>query len=255
MEKIAIISDIHGCYISLKAVLDDIEKRGITRIFVLGDLVAKGSEPDRVIDLVKEKCEVVIKGNCDDIVGEKGTTEEHFWNKNKIGEKRQEYLKSLPYSYDFYFSGLKVRLIHASPKSMYESINFYNITEDMNEEIKDMFKSSEFIADKEDKEPDVVIFGHIHSPFLHRLDNKMLINPGSVSNSCDLMTKNNETKLLASYLILEGEYNSKEPASISYEFVKVLFDYKKEIENLKNSDMPNRDMAIKELETGIYKKR
>lgn len=249
MEKIAIISDVHGCYVSLKAVLDDIEKRNIKRIFMLGDLVAKGSQPEKTIDLIKEKCEIVIKGNCDDIVGEKGTTAEHFWNKEKIGKERQEYLASLPEYYDFYMSGLNIRLLHASPKSMYNSINIYNITENINNEIEEMFADINGIV------PNVVIFGHIHSPFMYRLDNKMLINTGSVSNSCDIVTKSNETKLMSSYLIIEGEYNSKEVASISYEIVRLPYEYEKEIENLKNSDMPNKEMAIDEIITGIYKAR
>lgn len=249
MEKIAIISDVHGCYVSLKAVLDDIEKRNIKRIFMLGDLVAKGSQPEKTIDLIKEKCEIVIKGNCDDIVGEKGTTAEHFWNKEKIGKERQEYLASLPEYYDFYMSGLNIRLLHASPKSMYNSINIYNITENINNEIEEMFADINGIV------PNVVIFGHIHSPFMYRLDNKMLINTGSVSNSCDIVTKNNETNLMSSYLIIEGEYNSKEVASISYEIVRLPYEYEKEIENLKNSDMPNKEMAIEEIITGIYKAR
>lgn len=249
MEKIAIISDVHGCYVSLKAVLDDIEKRNIKRIFMLGDLVAKGSQPEKTIDLIKEKCEIVIKGNCDDIVGEKGTTAEHFWNKEIIGKERQEYLASLPLFHDFYMSGLKIRLLHASPDSMYKSINMYDITEDINKEIENMFKVIDGLV------PDVVIFGHIHSPFMYRLDNKMLINAGSVSNSCDLITKKSVTNLMASYLIIEGEYNSKEVASISYEMVRLPYDYEKEIENLKNSDMPNKEMAIDEIITGIYKAR
>jgi len=249
MEKIAIISDVHGCYVSLKAVLDDIEKRNIKRIFMLGDLVAKGSQPEKTIDLIKEKCEIVIKGNCDDIVGEKGTTAEHFWNKEKIGKERQEYLASLPEYYNFCMSGLNIRLLHASPKSMYNSINIYNITENINNEIEEMFADINGIV------PNVVIFGHIHSPFMYRLDNKMLINTGSVSNSCDIVTKNNETKLMSSYLIIEGEYNSKEVASISYEIVRLPYEYEKEIENLKNSDMPNKEMAIDEIITGIYKAR
>lgn len=249
MEKIAIISDVHGCYISLQAVLADIEKRNIKRIFMIGDLVAKGSQPAETIDLIRQKCEVVIKGNCDDIVGEKGTTKEHFWNKEKIGKDRQEYLASLPLYRDFYMSGLKVRLLHASASSMYNSISIYDITENINKEIEDMFIEIDGIA------PDVVIFGHIHSPFMYRLNNKMLINAGSVSNSCDLITKNNVTNLMASYLIIEGEYNSKEAANISYELVKVPFDYEKEIDNLKNSDMPNKDMAIQEIITGVYKAR
>ena len=33
MEKIAIISDVHGNITALNAVLDDIKKRGISKIF------------------------------------------------------------------------------------------------------------------------------------------------------------------------------------------------------------------------------
>jgi Icc-related predicted phosphoesterase len=42
MEKIAIISDIHGNITALDTVLKDIKRRGIKRIFCLGDLVGKG---------------------------------------------------------------------------------------------------------------------------------------------------------------------------------------------------------------------
>ena len=65
MEKIALISDIHSNIVALKAVLEDIESRRITRIFCLGDIVLKGSSPCETLDLIRSKCEVVIKGNCD----------------------------------------------------------------------------------------------------------------------------------------------------------------------------------------------
>lgn len=68
MEKIAIISDIHANIIALEEVLKDIEKRKVNRIFCLGDLVTKGSSPCEVVDKIKEKCEIVVKGNCDDSV-------------------------------------------------------------------------------------------------------------------------------------------------------------------------------------------
>ncbi|GGF86813.1 hypothetical protein GCM10010916_00180 [Paenibacillus abyssi] len=41
MERIAIISDIHGNIPALEAVLNNIAARLITRIFCLGDLVGK----------------------------------------------------------------------------------------------------------------------------------------------------------------------------------------------------------------------
>jgi protein phosphatase len=248
MDKIAIISDIHGNLVALEEVIKDIKSQGIEHIFCLGDLVAKGSHPKECIELIKKECEVVIKGNCDDVVSCNYSTKEHIWNKEKIGDENVNYLKNLPFSYDFYMSGLKIRIIHASPKSMYESIDYYNIDESLNEELKKMF---EFEEDK----PDVVIFGHIHSPILYKVESNTLVNPGAVSNGCDIINKENQKVELSSYMIIEGEYNSKKISSIAYEIVKLPFDYLKEIENLKVSDMPNKEMAIEEIETGIYVKR
>lgn len=248
MDKIAIISDIHGNIVALKQVLDDIKSRGVTRIFCLGDLIAKGSHPKESIELIKNMCEVVIKGNCEEVITEKNATLEHVWNKEKIGQDNIEYLKQLPLSYSFYMSGLKIKLIHASPNSLYNSINYYDINDNLNNEINNMFEYKE-------EKPDVVIFGHIHSPFLYKLEDKTLVNPGAVSNGCDIIEKDGKFNELSSYMILEGEYGSKDASSISYEIVKVPFDYEKEIEFLKNSDMPNKELAIEELLTGVYKKR
>lgn len=41
MDKIAVISDIHGNIPALESVLQDIKLRGIKRIICLGDLVGK----------------------------------------------------------------------------------------------------------------------------------------------------------------------------------------------------------------------
>ena len=68
MDKVAIISDIHGNITALKAVIKDIESRNISKIFCLGDSVLKSCNPDKVIDLLKEKCDVILKGNCDEAV-------------------------------------------------------------------------------------------------------------------------------------------------------------------------------------------
>lgn len=49
----AIVSDVHGNAEALKAVLEDIDKRGITEIFSLGDLVGYGPEPEKCIELAR----------------------------------------------------------------------------------------------------------------------------------------------------------------------------------------------------------
>lgn len=244
MDKIAIISDIHGCLISLDTILADIEKRGIKRIFCLGDLVAKGSQPKESLELVREKCEVVIKGNCDDIVGENGTTAEHFWNKEQIGRENMKYLASLPLYYDFYMSGQSIRLMHASQDDMYNTINLYNIDENLTEEMANLFKGNS---------SDIVIFGHVHRSFMYRLGAHSVVAVGSVSNGCDIKKNNDEEVQYASYLIIEGEYGKESEISpISFEFIKVPYDYESEIKRLEKSDMPNKEMAIEEIISGKY---
>ena len=48
LERIALISDVHGNLTALQAVLADIDARGITRIFNLGDYVGKGPRGSEV---------------------------------------------------------------------------------------------------------------------------------------------------------------------------------------------------------------
>ena len=53
---IAFISDIHGNYAALKAVLINIKKLKIKKIYCLGDIVNYYYEPDKCIDsLIKNK--------------------------------------------------------------------------------------------------------------------------------------------------------------------------------------------------------
>ena len=65
MDRIAIISDIHGNLEALKTVFQDIKLRGIEKIYCLGDIVAKGCNSEECVNLIKENCEIVLRGNCD----------------------------------------------------------------------------------------------------------------------------------------------------------------------------------------------
>ena len=91
MDKIAIISDIHGNLEALKSVLDDVKERNINRIFCLGDIIAKGTHQQECVDLVKENCDVILRGNCDEyftsdidlLTKTQLEVDRIFWNKNK----------------------------------------------------------------------------------------------------------------------------------------------------------------------------
>lgn len=262
MDRLAIISDIHGNITALNAVLDDIASRGISRIICLGDYVTKGCNPDLVIDKIREKCEIALLGNCDDVIAHPDNTHKKFWSANKIGLERGNYLHNLPVSSEFYMSGRLIRLFHASPKGLSNIFNpMFSNENTVYSGIElhspwEMFENTEFIGKTpNDPTPDVVGYGHIHTPNIVRFANKMLFNPGSVGipvemlNPGDINDKTNRFSTLSSYIILEGTYGSKELSSFSISLVRIPYDIEKEIAYLEASDMPFRKKVIKELRT------
>ena len=63
--KIAIISDIHSNLEALKRVFASIDERQAEAVYCLGDIVGYGSYPNECIELVREKCSIVLQGNHD----------------------------------------------------------------------------------------------------------------------------------------------------------------------------------------------
>ena len=263
MEKIAIISDVHGNITALNAVLKDIKNRGITKIFCLGDYVIKCVHPDLVIDTLRKVCEVMLIGNSDYAICSPEAKSKNFWSREKIGEERANFIYNLPVFHEFYMSGHLIRLFHASP---YGLDNIYNPmfsnegTIYAGNEIKnpeDLFKNTDFINKTEnDPEPDIVGYGHIHTPCLVRFKNKTLFNTGSVGipvemlNS-DVSDKSNKFSTLASYIIVEGNYNDKNLGSISFNFVRVPYNIEKEIKDLEASGLKNKNMVIRSLKGAL----
>lgn len=63
--KAAIISDIHSNLEALQAVIKDIKKRRIKRIFCLGDLIGYGANPNECIELCIKEAKIIVAGNHD----------------------------------------------------------------------------------------------------------------------------------------------------------------------------------------------
>jgi len=264
MERIAIISDVHGNITALESVISDIESRGISKIYCLGDSVIKCANPDKVIDLLRKKCEVMILGNCDEVICRPDIEYGRFWSRDKIGNERANYIYNLPVSYDFYMSGHLIRLFHASPISlehvfnpMYpnsDSLYFNKIINDPNE----LFKNTKFIGKKDtDPIPDVIGYGHLHTPNIYRFANKTIFNVGSVGIPVEMANEGEEVETsqfstMASYMILEGNLDSKKLSSLSFTLVRLPYDIEKEIKFLEESDMPNKDIIIKSLRTANH---
>lgn len=263
MDKIAVISDVHGNITALEAVLEDIKKRNVDRIFCLGDSITKCTHPDLVIDKLRQVCDIILIGNCDYTICKLSSKSKNFWSRNIIGEERAKFIASLPISYEFYMSGHLIRLFHASPYSLDEIYNpmfsnknsKYSHLEIYNPDR--LFENTAFIGKtSKDPIPDVVGFGHIHTPCLVRYKNKTIFNTGSVGvpvemHNNDIKDETNKFSTVASYTILEGYYGKTDLDSITFSSVRVPYNIKKEVEDLKKSNMPNKEFIIKSLTTAI----
>lgn len=264
MDKIAIISDVHGNLTALNAVLKDIDSRGISKIYCLGDSVIKCANPDKVVDILRDRCEIILKGNCDEAVCKPGIEYGRFWSRDIIGEERADFLYNCPVSTEFYMSGHLIRLFHASPFSLDDMFNpMYDNADSLyySQVIRnpnDMFKNTEFIGKTEkDPIPDIVGYGHIHTPNLFRFGNKTIFNTGSVGIPVEMINEdeNDETNkfsTMASYTIIEGIFASKKLSTLSITQVRVPYDIEAEIKSLEASNMPNKDLIIKNLRTAIH---
>lgn len=264
MERIAILSDVHGNITALRAVIRDIERRGIKKIYCLGDSVIKCANPDKVVDLLRKKCDVILIGNCDEIVCRPGIEYGRFWSRDIIGEERARFLYNCPISYEFYMSGHLVRLFHASPISLEHIFNPMYPNSDtiyFNKIItnpEDLFKNTEFIGKTDTAPiPDIIGYGHLHTPNIFRFKNKTIFNVGSVGVPVEMNNEGDENETskfstMASYMILEGEFGSKKLSSICFTLVRLPYDINKEIVDLENSDMPNKELIIKSLKTANH---
>lgn len=259
MDRVAIISDIHGNITALKAVIKDIEARDVSKIFCLGDSVLKSCNSDKVIDLLREKCEVILKGNCDEAVTRPDIPKGKFWTRDLIGEERASFIYNLPIVYDFYMSGYLIRLFHASPFGLDYVFNpmfsnkdtIYSATEIYDG--MELFENTAFIGKTaEDLVPDIVGYGHIHTPNIVRTHNKTIFNPGSVGMPIEMLNDNffdrtNKFSTVASYIILEGNLNSKDFSSISFNLIRLPYNIEEEIKLLEASNMPSKNKVITEL--------
>lgn len=180
--KIAIISDIHANYQALEAVINDINTEKCDRIFCLGDLAMAGPEPNKVIDFVKQQSNwEIIQGNTDKLIAE--YTEKTYEDVKAmypmmanaladdvkiISNENKEYLKNLPPQKEIELNGVKILLVHGSPRKNNENI-FPNMS--LNE-IEEIIK---------DTDADLILCGHTHRPCGYQTVTKQtVVNVGSV---------------------------------------------------------------------------
>ena len=242
--RIALISDVHGNLTALEAVLADIDDRGITAIYNLGDYVGKGPRGREVVDLCRERCEVNLLGNWDDFLPDPGRTfdnDDLRWWLDELGPGQGEWLRSLPFSHDFLLSGRRVRLFHASEETVHRRVRYVRTQA----EYEDLFTNTAATG-FDAPEPDLVGYGDTHDPFYEcQLEGRTAFNTGAVGNCMG-----DPTPL---YCILEGVLDSPDPAPWAISYVRVPYDVEAELAAARELGVPQYDGYELELRHGLYR--
>ncbi len=176
-SQIAILSDIHGNRWALEAVLKDLEKRNINRIFNLGDTLYGPLDPEGTINLLNNIDIVSVCGNQDRIIFDMSIDDsENPTLKFVRGNLNHEDMIWLSEQKGIVSVDGQYLLFHGIPgndeKYLVNRVTDYGITLRSNQALLEILKDY--------REP-IFLCGHDHQPNVIRLpDGRMIINPGSV---------------------------------------------------------------------------
>lgn len=174
--KIAFISDVHANSPALIAVLNDLQD--VDTILHAGDIVGYNPFPSRVISYFQDKNIKSVSGNHDQaVVGETSfeftdpVGEVINWTQNQISSEEKKTLAQIPTELKIQLDNKTIQLVHGSPDNM----NKYVYPTDLSLDL----------VDNLDEDVDIFVWGHTHYPIATKINNKYLLNPGSVGQPRD----------------------------------------------------------------------
>ncbi|MCJ7934998.1 MAG: metallophosphoesterase [Chryseobacterium sp.] len=234
MIQIAVFSDVHGNLPALDSVLKDIEERGISQKFCLGDLVDFAPWGNEVTEKIKMLNIPCLMGNHDERIAfdipvvplSKHSEEEtnaRFiaidHSKRNITEENKIFLSALPFhmkvQYKVGGKHWNIQLVHSSLSS-----NDTYLYESEDDEVFDLMLR--------ESQSDIIVMGHTHLSFKKQLENhKWAVNCGSVGRS-------KEQNRLASYVIL-----TLDEEKITPQIVQLGYPLEETVRKIEESEIPD----------------
>ncbi|NPV53895.1 MAG: metallophosphoesterase family protein [Firmicutes bacterium] len=202
--RIGVIGDIHGNFFALEAITTDAASQGLDGWISVGDLAFKGPMPEEVLaSLMSLGPVAMVMGNTDEWLVRGFPTsfnpgpdklarfnKYREWALERLTQRGIGLLSGQKASHEMQLGGQKVLFVHSTPRSMADWIPSSSPDQDM----------APMLAGHD---AGVVVCGHIHTPYLRRVEGRTIINTGSAGNPFDGDPR-------ASYLVLEfgGEADS-----------------------------------------------
>jgi len=225
--RIAIISDVHGNLTALDAVLADLRRQKPDVVFHGGDLPYGGSHPAEVIDCIAQEGWKGVLGNTDEMLWDNSARPALEASAPKlkplfkalfemcgpatrkmIGESRLEWLRRLPAE----LRHDNLVLMHAGPGNVWRAP-------------MDTADGAELQNTYAQLNAEIVVYCHIHRPFIRQVGSMTVCNTGSVGSPYD-------GDLRSSYLLITDDQPT---------IRRVEYDVKKEVGRLLASDYPHKE--------------
>lgn len=244
--KIAFFSDIHANLPALDAVLADIDAQAPDAVYCLGDLVGYATQPNEVVERIRNRCIPTIAGNYDQGIGlasgncgcayktdaDKDLGAQSIaYTDAVITPENRAYLRLLPrhIRLEFQQPDLRLLLVHGSPRKI-------------NEYLFEDRPDSSLLRIIREAQTDILLFGHTHQPF-HRVlsyeENGQTrychaINLGSVGKP-----KDGDPRAGYALLHLQEQTSITEAASLRVEFRRVEYNVEQAAQAIEASPLPN----------------
>jgi putative phosphoesterase len=240
--RIGFISDIHGNFTALQAVLDDIKKEGVDQIICLGDTVSLGPQPREVLDTLRELKSINIRGNHDAAILEPDKAAHYeiteylvpdlHWGRERLTKDDFEFIKSFKNTYELQFpNGIQLLAFHGSPLS----------TTHLIKATTDTSLLDEYFVGQTAK---VLIGGHSHIQMQRRYGDRLILNSGSVGNAFEFAySKGRIPSLLpwAEYAILKQSGNT-----FDVDLRRIYFDTQALVKIVEATDLPGKEWWLKQ---------
>jgi len=187
MNRVAVITDIHGNLPALGAALAMVDGLDVDATYCGGDLVGYGPWPNEVCRTIQDRAIPTIYGNYDYAIGrdledcgcayvtqhdrELGRLSVN-WTLEHTDQRAKDFMRELPFDLRFELGGKRVRLVHGSPRKVNEYL--------FDDKPAHTFERIAAAADC-----DVLIFGHTHKPWIAEYGGVLFVNCGSVGKPKD----------------------------------------------------------------------
>lgn len=203
--KIGFISDIHSNLHALKEVFKKIDSMNIDKLYCCGDTLGYYAFPRECLSFLKDYNVESVLGNHDLAVLEGKTS----WfkelgsagidfSRKKLDEKDMDFLKKTPYKILINHDGVSFYICHGSPRdNLFEYIQPFT----PDETLKKMAKG---VA------ADVIVCGHTHVQMEADVDSQLFLNPGSVGQPRDGISK-------ACFMVFDTENSKASWYRVSYD--------------------------------------